>query len=458
MKAVLPALVACSFVVAAPAYAAEPLPGLVDRLAQPYVESETIVGMTIGVIRGEETAVRGFGTFSGSDPRVPDGKTIYEIGSVSKVFTSLLLAEAVADGRLSLVTPVDELLPKGVTMPRREKTLPIRLWHLATHTSGLPRLPTNLEPSDPNNPYADYDGKRLAAFLNEYQPRKRPGEASEYSNFGAGLLGELLAREQKGSYEKLLKTRIVEPLGLDDTTIRLTADQAKRLAPPHLGGGTPGHAWDLGKLTGAGGIRSTVDDLLTFAAAQLDPPPGELGHAIDLAWTVHQKPIAPTDFAMGLGWHVARDGSTRWHNGQTGGYHSAVFVSRHLDAATIVLTNTATGEVDRLAEELMQAIAGMPVEPREFDPLPEISPEAMNRLVGRYAITPAFVMTVTVAEGRLMIGATGQSTFPMIPESETLWRHSAVDAKAEFEINASGECKTLYLLQNGLRQAAKRID
>ncbi|TWU00095.1 Beta-lactamase precursor [Botrimarina colliarenosi] len=433
-------------------------PEQIDRLAKPYVDSETVVGMTVGVLQGDEATVRGYGHFSESDSRVPDGATIYEIGSVSKVFTGLLLADAIAMGRVSPVTPVDELLPASIKMPRREKTLPIRLWHLATHTSGLPRLPTNLEPSDPNNPYADYDGKRLAAFLREYQPLKRPGEKMAYSNFGAGLLGELLAQEQETTYESLLESRVAEPLGLADTTIQLTDDQKARLAPPHLVGGAPGHNWDLGKLAGAGAIRSTVDDLMKFAAAQLDPPEGKLGQAIDFAWMIHQKPIADTDFAMGFGWHVARDGSTRWHNGETGGYHSAVFVSRDLNAAVVVLTNTATGEIDQLAEQIIQSAAGMPVEPRVFPEKAEVAPEVMQRYVGKYAITPAFVLTVSIEGGKLMVGATGQSTYPLAPESETLWRHQAVDAKLEFHVDKAGNCSSVDLLQNGMRQKAKRID
>lgn len=451
-------LAVATIALATVATAAEPLDITIDRLAKPYVESQTVVGMTIGVLRGDETAVRGYGRFSESDSRVPDGETLYEIGSVSKVFTGLLLADAIVEGRVSPVTPVDDLLPKTIQMPRREKTLPIRLWHLSTHTSGLPRLPSNLEPSDPNNPYADYDGKRLAKFLREHQPSKRPGEEIAYSNFGVGLLGELLAQERKTTYESLLETRIAEPLDLADTTIGLTDDQKGRLAPPHLIGGAPGHNWDLGKLAGAGAIRSTADDLLKFAAAQLDPPEGKLGQAIDFAWMIHQKPIKESDFAMGFGWHVARDGSTRWHNGQTGGYHGAVFINRSLNAAVVLFTNTATGEVDQLAEQIMQSLAGIPVEPREFPKGAEVAPEVMRRYVGRYAITPAFVLTVSIQGGKLMVGATGQSTFPLAPETETLWRHQAVDAKLEFQVDKAGRCNSVDLLQNGLRQSAKRIE
>ncbi|QDU86860.1 D-alanyl-D-alanine-carboxypeptidase/endopeptidase AmpH precursor [Pirellulimonas nuda] len=430
----------------------------VDRLAQPYADSGTVVGMSVGVRKGDQSVVRGYGRFSADDARAPDGKTVYEIGSVSKVFTSLLLADAVANNRVSLVTPVDELLPAGVVMKRRDAALPIRLWHLATHTSGLPRLPDNLDPSDPNNPYADYDGRRLAAFLVTNQPRKKPGEEMAYSNFGAGLLGELLAQEQKTSYAALLESQVAAPLGLTDTRIKLSDDQQARLAPPHLDGGPKGHTWDLNKLAGAGGIRSTTDDMLRFAGAQLHPPEGKLGQAIDLAWQVHQKPIAEADFAMGLGWHVARDGDTRWHNGQTGGYHAAVFVSRKHDAAAVVLTNTATGEVDQLAEQLVRMLAGASEKPRKFDKRVVVAPETMERYVGKYQIQPGAVFTVAVEGDQLMVGLTGQQMLPVYPRSDTKWFYKVVDAELTFKVDRAGRCNTLELFQNGVRQTAKRIE
>lgn len=434
------------------------LPEQIDRLVQPYLDSETVVGMSIGVIKADETLVRGYGRLSADDSRVPNDRTIYEIGSVSKVFTGLLLADAVVAGRVSLVTPVEDLLPDGFEMRRRDEALPIRLWHLATHTSGLPRLPDNLQPTDPNNPYADYDGKRLAAFLRTYQPRKKPGETIAYSNLGGGLLGDLLAVDRRTDYASLFRERIAEPLGLGDTRITLDAEQRTRLAPPHLDGGAPGYAWDFDKLAGAGAIRSSAGDLLKFARAHLDPPEGKLGQALEFAWQVHQRPIEKDDFALGLGWHVARDGSTRWHNGQTGGYHSSMFISRRLGAAVVVLTNTATGEVDTLAEQLIRMLAGANEKPREFGKLVEVAPETMQRYVGKYQIAPGVVFTVSVKRNQLLVGLTGQQTFRVYPRSETEWFYKVVDATLTFRVDRSGRCNSLELFQNGVRQNAKRIE
>jgi CubicO group peptidase (beta-lactamase class C family) len=301
---------------------------------------------------------------SAADDRRPDGNTVYEIGSISKVFTGILLADAVHRGEVGLEQSLETLLPTNGTPEYRLG--PISLRHLATHTSGLPRLPNNMRRADPANPYADYTVELLHDFLAKYEPTRAPGRTSAYSNLGAGLLGNVLAHRAGMSYEQLLRERITGPLGMDQTAIDLTSAMKQRLAPPHAKDGSPASNWDIPTLAGAGGIRSTVDDLLTFLSAQLAPPEGDLGEAINLAWNVHWRPERPKAPAMGLGWHVARNGSTRWHNGGTGGYHSMMLASREAPAAVVVLCNTASFDVDRLAEDLLRVVTGTPVEPRQI--------------------------------------------------------------------------------------------
>ncbi len=438
-------------------HAQKPLQQRIDRLVQPYLDHEIVVGMTIGVLHKGQKGIFGYGRMSKEDDRVPDGDTVYEIGSTTKVFTGVLLADAVTRGHVKLDQPAGAFLPSGVKMPSLGKRA-ITLQDLSTHVSGLPRLPDNLRlTADPGNPYAAYTVEDLYAFLNGHKLTRAPGEGSEYSNLGQGLLGHLLARREDSTYEQLLQDRIATPLGMTSTTITLNQHQQSRLAPPHMGDGQPASNWDLPVLAGAGAIRSTANDMLRFAGANLAPPKGTLGEAIDLAWTVHQKPLAKGTHAMGLGWHVAHDGSTRWHNGQTGGYHSMLLVNRPTKTAVVLLANTATGEVDRLAEDIIRMILGAEVEPRSFDKPVVVSPEVMEKYAGKYELVPGIIFTVTVKDDKLMVGLTGQPTFQVYARSKSEWFYKVVEATLTFEVNDNGECDSLELFQNGVRQKAKRI-
>ena len=227
--------------------------------------------MTIGVLYQGEADTFGYGRLSEADTRVPNGDTIYEIGSMSKVFTGVLLADAVVQGHVRLDQPAGELLPAGVKMPSKGER-EILLQDLATHVSGLPRVPHNLKMDDPLNPYATYTVENLYDFLNDHTLVRQPGEKGEYSNLGVGLLGHLVALKQETTYEHLLHSRIALPLNMKNTTIQLSDTQQQQLAAPHQGDGQLVVNWDLPTLAGAGAIRSTVNDMLRFAAAHLTPP------------------------------------------------------------------------------------------------------------------------------------------------------------------------------------------
>ena len=247
--------------------------------------------------------------------------TLYEIGSVSKVFTGLLLADAVVRGEIDLNAAAEVTNSAGIRFPSRGGTS-IKWIDLSTHRTGLPRLPSNLPLTDLTNPYRDYDSKKAAAFLNEYKLPRQPGDSQEYSNFGVSVLGYLVAQKAGKSYQQLLEERIAEPLEMTDCTVSLSSDQSKRLATPHNKFGSATPPWTFADLPGAGGIHATMRDMMRFAKAQLNPPPGKLGEAIELAWK-QQHDADASGPAMGLGWMIAGDGQTRWHNGQTGGSHAA---------------------------------------------------------------------------------------------------------------------------------------
>lgn len=244
---------------------------------------------------------------------------------------------------------------------------------------------------------------------------------------------------------------------MDDTAVELSDAMQARLAPPYDAQLSEDHRWHFQAIAGAGAVCSSVEDLLRYARAHLNPPEGQLGEAIELAWKVHQG-AQDGGFAMGLGWHVARDGSTRWHNGQTGGYHSMMLVNRLSGIAVVVLANTATMEIDVLAEQLIRALAGAKEQPREFAKVVEVAPEQMERLVGRYQLIPTFILTAKIEDGKLMVGATGQPFFQVFPQSDSKWSYRVVDASLTFELGDEGPAKAVILHQNGLNQRAERLD
>ncbi len=328
----------------------------VEKVAAPLVENRIADGLSVGYLEGKHWGIVHLGSANRANKKA-NNLTVYEIGSISKVFTSLLLADAVVRGEIDLDAAADVANPAGMKLPSRNGHS-INWIDLSTHRSGLPRLPGNLPLTESKNPYRAYDSKKAAAFLNQYELPRQPGDSQEYSNFGGSVLGYLVAQQAGKSYQELLQERIAKPLRMTDCTVTLGSDQRKRLATPHDKFGSATAIWTFADLPGAGGIHATMRDMMRFAKAQLTPPAGKLGEAIELAWKQHRDADA-TGPAMGLGWVILGDGQTRFHNGQTGGSHSALFINRKTNCAVVVLCNTALiNEVDQLAMQLIMKAAG----------------------------------------------------------------------------------------------------
>jgi CubicO group peptidase (beta-lactamase class C family) len=430
----------------------------VEKAAAPLVENRVADGLSVGYIEGKHWGIVHLGTSIRAKKKA-DNLTVYEVGSVSKVFTGLMLADAVVRGEIDLNAAAEVANQAEIRLPSRDGRS-IKWIDLSTHRSGLPRLPSNLPLTESKNPYCDYDSNKAAAFLNQYQLPRQPGESQEYSNIGASVLGYLVAQKVGKSYQQLLRERIAKPLRMTDCTVSLSSNQRKRLATPHDKFGSPTAIWTFADLPGAGGIHATMRDMMRFAKAQLTPPTGSLGDAIELAWK-QQRDADASGPAMGLGWMIAGDGQTRWYNGQTGGSHSALFINRELKCAVVVLCNTAVAEeVDQLAMQLLLKVAGLETEAepgeRGDDDL-AIDSKLRRRLVGRYQLTPSFIFTVRDRDGHLMVGITNQPTQEVYPDSPTRWSYRGVDATLEFKLTKTGPAKSLVLHQNGDKQTARRI-
>src|SRR5580693_631621 len=284
------------------------------------VEGGKAVGIVTGVIDEKGRQVISSGKVSLGGAQVPDGDTVYEIGSVTKVFISLILADMIEKGEVRADDPVSKFLPATVKVPSRNGRQ-ITLLDLSMQVSGLPRLPDNMKPADPANPYADYDAAKLYDFLSHYALPRDPGEKYEYSNLAVGLLGHALALKAGMPYEELLRRRIFDPLGMSSTSITLSEAQKKRLAPGYDTSLKPAKNWDLDALAGAGAIRSTVNDMLKFVAANLELTDTPLKAAMRRMRSVTKETGSP-DLQIGMAWHVFTkfDTGLWWHNGGTAGY------------------------------------------------------------------------------------------------------------------------------------------
>ena len=428
-------------------FAALPAQGLaekVDELCRPLIAAEVAVGFVVGVIDGETELVRGYGTLAPGKDGAPTGDTLYEIGSISKVFTGLLLADAVDRGLCKLDDPVQKFLPEGVQLAQwRDQS--VLLWHLSTHTSGLPRLP-DMQGSDPQNPYALFDEARLHAALAAVKVRWEPASKYEYSNLAVGLLGYVLTRMNGcTTYDELLQQRITGQLQMKDTAVVLSTELRERLAPPHDGNGEPGHTWDLAMLAGAGGIRSSVNDMLKFARLQLASGDSPLGKAVALSQ--EKRHDGQNGLAVGLGWHFAGDGVTRWHTGQTGGYHGWFGVVPGKARAVCVLTNTGSGHVDATAEHILRHLFGLAVKPAEFEAAVAVDRALLQRLVGNYRMSPKMHCEITLGERGLFAQLTDQPAFRIHPRSPTEFFYRAVVASITFDLDGE-TVKQLVLHQN----------
>jgi CubicO group peptidase (beta-lactamase class C family) len=317
------------------------------------VEAGKSVGMVVGTIDADGGGSIGAYGSPGPGARPLDGDSVFEIGSITKVFTAILLADMAERGEVRLDDPVGQYLPQEVRMPSRGGRH-ITLLHLSTHTSGLPRMPDNLTPKDRSNPYADYTVQQMYDFLGRVQLTRDIGSQYEYSNLGVGLLGHVLALRAGKPYEALLRERVLDPLGMRHTGITLTPWMRDHLARGHDASGQVVSNWDIPTLAGAGAMRSTVNDMLRFARANLDPAGGRLQQVIR---RTHES-RAPTnrpELTVGLNWHIRRvnDRDIVWHNGGTGGYRTWFGFDKARRIAAVVLTNSGQSN-DDLGYELLK--------------------------------------------------------------------------------------------------------
>lgn len=433
-----------------------------DEIKSALVDRTDVAKKTVGLVAAtigpDGTHVIGYGRLSASDPRTPDGDTVFEIGSVTKVFTSLLLADMVQKGEVKLDDPVAKYLPATVKVPERNGKK-IKLIDLATQSSGLPRMPDNFNPKDPSNPYADYTPAQMFDFLSRYQLTRDPGAQYEYSNLGAGLLGYALALRAGKDYETVVRERIFKPLKMDSTSIILSPALKARLAPGHDGVLKPAANWDIATLTGAGAIRSTANDMLKFLAAFIGTTQSPLDSAIKTQLATRRRTTIP-NVDIALAWHILTyfDRDIYWHNGGTGGYHSFVAFDPKTKTGAVLLSNS-TNDVDDIGRHLMDVRYPLAkIAPSREHKEVAVDAKVFDALVGKYEIQPGVTASVFRDGDKLMTQVSGQSAFQIFPESETEYFFKVVDAQVTFEKGPDGKVTGLVVHQNGQNVPAKKIE
>lgn len=376
--------------------------------------------------------------------------TLFEIGSITKVFTGLLLAQAVVEGKVTLETPISKLLDSGLTF-KDPRVAAITLKQLSTHTSGLPRLaPNHAQGVRGDDPYAGYDEKLLLESLASIELKGTGPYVSSYSNYGVGLLGYLLGRVYGSSWEAAVLSKVCQPLGLQHT--RMTEESLHLPLAPPFHAGEKDVSWHFDTMAGAGALRSTAADVLKLGLAIAHPEKTPLAPAFAVA-LAPQAETSGGHIGLGIFMRQSEGARVYEHNGGTGGYRSSLEVIPAKDIVRVVLINNS-------AMEASQVIAG--VKPNKKRVMPKegvMAPEALPEYTGVYDLSDQARFTVMVHEKQLWIRLTGQSFLPVFPKAETPDRFFIKVVDAEFQFNReAGKIVSLTLFQNRRELMAKRTD
>lgn len=348
-----------------------------------YINDSGAIGAAVGLIDRGEVSFFTYGKKSvhEDDPITTD--TIFEIGSITKVFTTLALMEMVSKRIIQLDEPIQSYLPDIKVPEINGKKITVR--HLATHTSGLPSLPDNFNPKNPSNPYLDYTIGNLYNFLNHHSLRKIPGEQFEYSNIGMGLLGHVLSLKAGQSYDEIIRNVICNKLGMNTTLTTIMAEMQNDFAKGHNLKQVVEY-WNFPTLAGAGALRSNIKDMTQFLAINMGLSDTSV---TDLAKQCHQEQYtlpAPTiGVGVGLGWMITHqnDNQIIWHNGGTAGFRTYLGFNPKTQKGIVILSNSSEGWPDELGTSVLDPDFKKPL----VDQVLANNHDYLNKFEGAYEVT-----------------------------------------------------------------------
>ena len=417
------------------------------------IDSQYSVGTMVVFFENGKEEYFSYGFTNTTDKKPVSQKSVFEIGSVTKTFTSLLLADLVVKGKVKLTDPVQMYLPDSVHIPVFNEQR-ITFADLASHTSGLPRTPDNFNPTDSSNPFIDYGVRDMYAFLNQYKLKKDVGQY-EYSNLGVALLAHTLTLISGKSYEEMLAEIICKPLNMNETG---TSNQSAYLTTPHLGTKPISH-WDMEVFAGAGAIRSNGEDLLKYVKVEMGILPTKLKAAIELT----QKPLHDVmpNIKVGLGWQILTSNNDEiiMHSGATGGYRTSVAFSKKKKKAIIILNNSGQSTDDLAAYFFNPDTKFAP-----FKQAVSVSKSTLQKYTGRYKVIATndflksrMLFEVKLVEDKLHIQLTGNLPVEFLGESDNRFFSKQSDAVISFTKDERGQIDQLVLYQYGQKVTAEKL-
>ncbi len=311
----------------------------IDTVARKYIQKANTVGVIIGVVKNGTTSIYSYGETIKHNGKLPNEDNFFEIGSVTKTFTATLLAWYANQGKVKLTDPITKYLPDSVAANPELRAITLQM--LSNHTSGLARIPDNLisHASDALNPYKDYTKELLYSYLKTCKLESTPGEKYAYSNLAVGLLGNILETVNAETYAQMVRDIICKPLNIFNTDQNINPLAAPRFVQVYAKNGQPVTGWDFDVLAACGALRSTLNDMLIYAKANMHPGTDELSKAFMLT----QKVTFNKDVKVGLAWHIITvDGvEYTFHNGGTNGSSSFVAFNADKNIAVVILSNAA---------------------------------------------------------------------------------------------------------------------
>ena len=462
------------------------------------------VGIVAGIIRGINRYPYAYGTLNRGTIRRASAMTVFEIGQLSSLYTTAMLSLLVQRGDLNLTDRVSVYLPDSVTVPATPAGRPILIEHLATHTSGLPRLPDNLVSADPDDPLKGYSVELLYEFLAGYADAQREGLGSRfdtedpggedraeaedrysrddpfetedgpsdtgdryaYSDLGMGLLGHVLERATGVSYDDLVREMLGDPIKLANTANAPSQSMRTYLATGHDEARRPVPAWSDTTLVGGTGLRSNLHDMMTLVSANMGiiyalpedftEDDSTRYHASFDSLIVAREPADEEGVRTALGWKVRQDAQGReihWLTGRTNGFYAFAAFLKAWRKGVVVLSNSSVN-VEDIGFHLLSARNPLAPPPMKTERLSE---DAYEACTGTYAFSPEFTVDITYSDGKLYGQPPGQPRSELILESSGDFYLEVEDARITFVQDEMGNVEHFLFLQDGKTHRAERI-